>query len=221
MLTKKGKQFFILIVLIIIVLLGMVYYFFLRPNPVKILSSAHQNMQKISNLHFAETFSETKTGEVISKVSGDIIFPNKLSINLTPEINDTQTIIIEGKVYNKWSGKWTLIENKKTEEFNIYNPQSFFYLLSFVSNPSMVKLTKEEKGFRHLKFDVNKEEAQKIFSNKDTDKYQGEIWVNKKDGLISKIAIIFIPKDQSLAPTKYQMEFSDFNDQSLDIKKPI
>lgn len=215
----------VLILLFLIIGLG-IYYFVFYSNPQRILSKTVKNMATIENLHFTKIASETKTNGEISKISGDIVFLDKLKINLIPGLKDMETVIIGGKVYTKWSDNWLLIANKKPEEFNIDNPQKFIDLLNSVSSVKSLGIEKiGDQDMNHLGYTIDEKEAKKTFSSTDTTSYLGEIWIGESDGLIHRIAITFIPENtddlpaQAGAPRKYQMDFSNFNG-NITIEEP-
>ena len=210
----------ILISLFIIIGFGVSYYFVFSSNPQRIFNKSINNMAKVKDLHFGEIAFETKTMGEFSKVSGDICFPNNLRINLIPGLKNKETVVVDGKVYTKWLNKWSLIENKKPEEFNFYNPQKFIDLLGYISDIKSLENEKiGDQNMVHLKYVIDKNEAQKVFSKTENNSYKGEVWIGENDGLIHRIAITFIPEKSDEAPRKYQMDFSDFNG-NIRIEKP-
>jgi len=218
MLNKKTIIF--ILVPLAIIIFGIVSYLFIFNTSRRTLNSAVKNMATIQNLHFTETASETKTNSEISNVSGDIVSPDKLRINLIPEIKDAETVIIDRNVYTSWLGNWTFVGNKKSEGFNIYNPQKFIDLLNFVSNVKSLGTEKiSDQDMQHLGFTIDKNEAQKTFSQSGNINYNGEVWIGKDDGLIHRMTITFIPDNPDEAPIKYQMDFSNFNS-DIKIEEP-
>jgi len=202
-----------LISLVIITIIGIFYYFFFYPNPQRILNKAIKNMNKVKDLHFEEIISETETNSIISKVTGDIIFPDKLRVNPILEMQDMENIIINNKVYTRWLDRWDLIEGKDPWEFNIYNPNEFLNLLNYSSSPEFLEqeIINDQKMF-HIMYNINKYRANKIFFQEIKNfSFKGEVWVDKKDFRIYRIAITFIPEYKREIPLKYQMDFSDFN----------
>ena len=217
--SKKRDFSIILIALIAIVLIasGSYYYFY----PRMILGKAITATSKMRALHFEEVVSETKTNGEISKASGDIIFPNSIRVNPILGIKDSETVVVDNKVYVRWIDKWSLIEGKKPEEFNFYNPQKFLDLLDSVSRVKSLETEKiGEQKMRHLGYAIDEEEARKVFSQTENNSYKGEAWIGESDGLIHRIAIIFTPERKDIAPTKYQMDFSDFNG-DIHIEEPV
>mgnify|MGYP001589970788 CR=1 FL=1 len=215
---KNQRTITILLILIAIALIasGSYYYFY----PRIILGKAITATSKMRALHFEEVVSETKTNGEISKASGDIIFPNSIRVNPILGIKDSETVVVDDKVYVRWIDKWSLIEGKKPEEFAFYNPQKFIALLSFVSKVKSVGTEKiGDQKMRHLGYAIDEEEARKVFSQTENNSYKGEVWIGESDGLIHRIAIIFTPERKDIAPTKYQMDFYDFNG-DIKIEKP-
>ena len=209
--NKKPKILLAITIAMLLILAGIIYFIYAR-SPQLIINKSISATSQVKSLHFEQIVSETATNGVISKGTGDIIFPDKLRINIAPESKDVETDIIGDRVYTKWQNKWALIQGKNINEFNIINPQKFIALLGFVSNVKSLGTEKiDNQDMNHLGFAIDKNEAQKTFAQSANISYNGEVWIGKDDGLIHRIAITFTSDKSGEAPVKYQMDFSGFN----------
>lgn len=205
------KLFFVIALFIVIFVFIIVSLSYIVPGLS--LNKALENTNNLASLSFEQATFENNTGELIYKTSGDFLFPNKLRVYTTPEIENTETIIIDNSVYSKWLDNWFTIKSNDTSEFDIADPRKYLSLLSNIS--SIRNAGKNEimgQKMSLVGFDLNESNALDfITKSEEGAHYKGEAWIGKSDGLIHRIAITFIPDDKNEVTMKYQMDFSDFN----------